>query len=106
MEDQLASAMNLSLSRKLWLGMVAGALLVVVQYQIANSWLLALNSPPMVMQEPSLQAAVDQMQFDSRLVATVGERLLHDIARQVGYSRCSGISQLTDFDLFRRWNSF
>lgn len=61
--------------------MVIGACLIVAQYQMANSWLI--TGQPQSLQRTSLQATIDQLQFDDRVVAAVGERILHDIALQV-----------------------
>lgn len=85
--------MKLSGSRKMWLLMVVGACLVLVQYHLANSWLL--NSQPLTPQLPSnMQAALDQLQLqlDDSVVAAVGERVLHDIAVQVCINICYSVT--------------
>lgn len=85
--------MKLSGSRKMWLLMVVGACLVLVQYHLANSWLL--NSQPLTPQLPSnMQAALDQLQLqlDDSVVAAVGERVLHDIAVQVCINICFSVT--------------
>ncbi|XP_039298377.1 galactosylgalactosylxylosylprotein 3-beta-glucuronosyltransferase P isoform X2 [Nilaparvata lugens] len=78
------------MSRKLWLLMIIGACLIVAQYQLASVWLV--TAPSTISYEhqsapvtsASVQAIVNKLQLDTSIVNTVGEKVLREIALQMG----------------------
>uniref|UniRef100_A0A1B6LSY1 Galactosylgalactosylxylosylprotein 3-beta-glucuronosyltransferase n=1 Tax=Graphocephala atropunctata TaxID=36148 RepID=A0A1B6LSY1_9HEMI len=81
--------MKLSRSRKMWLGMVICACLVVAQYQLASSWLITTQQPQPV--AGNMQVTLDQLQIDDSIMATVGERVIQNIALQISQKLSSEI---------------
>ncbi|XP_075219660.1 glucuronyltransferase P isoform X2 [Lycorma delicatula] len=88
--DASMNAPKIPMSRKMWLVMVIGACLVVAQYQIASSWLVTTPSSitfehqPQSLSSSSMHALVSRLQLDSSIVTTVGEKVLREIAMQMG----------------------
>lgn len=68
----------------MWLLMVIIVCLVIVQYPIASSWLIA-NSGNLAVDLPqtNVQAVLDRIQLDNNLVSAVGDKVLREIVKQV-----------------------
>ncbi|PSN38596.1 hypothetical protein C0J52_21405 [Blattella germanica] len=80
-------------SKKMWFLMLLGACVVMVQYHVSSTWLAGnstsgtgsgLSYAEPVANEDLLQAAVDRLQLDNTIAASIGQKLLRDLVLQLG----------------------
>ncbi|XP_069694044.1 galactosylgalactosylxylosylprotein 3-beta-glucuronosyltransferase P-like isoform X2 [Periplaneta americana] len=84
-------------SKKMWLIMLLGACVVMVQYHVSSTWLvggsnsgtangLTFAEPAVAaaVREEILQAAVDRLRLDDTVTASIGQKLLRDLMIQLG----------------------
>ncbi|KAJ9587545.1 hypothetical protein L9F63_019021, partial [Diploptera punctata] len=81
-------------SKKMWLIMLIGACVVMVQYHVSSTWLAGSSSSNAgsgltytepVVNEEILHAAVDRLRLDESLAATIGQKLLRELVLQLGH---------------------
>ena len=79
-------------SRKMWLLMLLGAFVVMVQYHL-SSWLAGnpnsssasvLTYAETTINEELLQATVDRLTLDKTVAATIGQKVLREMVVQLG----------------------
>ncbi|XP_066996968.1 galactosylgalactosylxylosylprotein 3-beta-glucuronosyltransferase P isoform X2 [Anabrus simplex] len=82
----------MKLSRKFWMVMFLAVCLVIIQYHLTSSWLVApasasnnvVNIVEPVGSEEMLRSAVERLQVDSAVTASVGEKVIKELVMQLG----------------------
>ncbi|XP_023712472.1 galactosylgalactosylxylosylprotein 3-beta-glucuronosyltransferase P isoform X2 [Cryptotermes secundus] len=85
-------------SKKMWLIMLLGVCVVIIQYHISSTWLvggsnsgtgngLSYADPAVAaaVREELLHAAIGRLRLDDTISVSIGQKLLHDLIMQLGH---------------------
>jgi hypothetical protein len=78
----------------MWLIMLLGVCVVVIQYHISTTWLVGGSNSatgnglsyadPAAVREELLRAAIGRLRLDDTISVSIGQKLLHDLMMQLG----------------------